>query len=78
MGAWENNNGSLNLQHLRQQILAILRAHDQVIAPADIAKTILEELQGFNPLYTLKHSFCYFIGFIFLMICCFCLFSFGA
>jgi hypothetical protein len=49
MGAWENNNDSLNLQALRQQILAIQQAHDQMITPADIAKTILEELQGFNP-----------------------------
>jgi hypothetical protein len=75
MGAWENNNDSLNLQALRQQILAMQQAHDQVIAPAHIAKTILEELQGFNPLNILKNSFWYFIGIILLMICCFCLLS---
>jgi hypothetical protein len=51
------------------------RAHNQVAAPADIAKTILEELQGFNPFNTLKYSFWYFIGIVLLMICCFCLLS---
>lgn len=30
MGAWGNNNDSLNLQLLRQQILAIQRAHDKL------------------------------------------------
>jgi hypothetical protein len=49
MGAWENINDSLNLQALIQQTLAMQQAHGQVIVPADIAKTILEELQGFNP-----------------------------
>lgn len=48
MGAWENNNDSLNLQLLRQQILAMQRAHDQVISPVDVAKMISEDLQGFN------------------------------
>jgi hypothetical protein len=57
MGTWENSNDTLNLQHLKQQILAIQRAYDQVISPADMAKTILDELQGFNPLNVLKHSF---------------------
>jgi hypothetical protein len=76
MGAWENND-SLNLQALRQQILAMQRAHDQVADPADIAKTILDELQGFNPFNTLKYSFWYFIGIVLLMICWFCLFSVG-
>jgi hypothetical protein len=51
------------------------RAHDQVATPADIAKTILLELQGFNPFSTLKYSFWYFIGIALLMICCFCLLS---
>jgi hypothetical protein len=46
-------------------------------APADIAKTILDELQGFNPFNTLKYSFWYFIGIVLLMICCFCLLSVG-
>jgi hypothetical protein len=46
MGAWENSNDTLNLQHLRQQILAMQRAYDQVISPAAMAKTILDELQG--------------------------------
>jgi hypothetical protein len=76
MGAWENNNDSLNLQALRQQILAMQQARDQVSAPADIAKTMLDELQGFNPFNTLKYSFWYFIGIV-LMICCFCLLSVG-
>jgi hypothetical protein len=33
MGAWENGNDTLNLQHLRQQILAMQRAYDQIILP---------------------------------------------
>jgi hypothetical protein len=77
MGAWENSSDSLNLQTLRQQILAMQQAHDQVAAPADRAKTILDELQGFNPFSTLKYSFWYFIGIVLLMICCFCLLSIG-
>jgi hypothetical protein len=40
------------------------RAQNQVISPADMAKMILEELQGFNRLNFLKHSFWYFIGMI--------------
>jgi hypothetical protein len=72
MGAWENNNDSLNLQSLRRQILAMQLAHDQVTAPAGIAKTILDELQGFNLFNTLKYSLWYFIGIVLLMICCFC------
>jgi hypothetical protein len=51
------------------------QAHDQVSAPADIAKTILDELPGFNPFNTLKYSSSYFIGIVLLMICCFCLLS---
>jgi hypothetical protein len=74
MGTWENND-SLNLQALRQQILAMQQVHDQVVAPEDIAKTMLEELQGFNPLNTLSHSFWYFIGIILLMTCCFTYFQ---
>jgi hypothetical protein len=74
MGAWENND-SLNLQVVRQQILAKQQEHNQVAAPADIAKTTLDELQGFNPFNTLKYSFWYFIGIVLLMICCFCLLS---
>jgi hypothetical protein len=33
--AWKNNNNSLNLQAVRQKILAIQRAHDQVAASAE-------------------------------------------
>jgi hypothetical protein len=33
MGAWENSNDTLNLQHLRQKILAMQRAYDQIILP---------------------------------------------
>jgi hypothetical protein len=57
MVAWENYNESLNLQLLRQQILAMQRARNQVISPVNMAKTILEELQCFKPLNSLKHSF---------------------
>jgi hypothetical protein len=52
------------------------RAPDQLAAPAGIAKTILDELQGFNPFDTLKYSFWHFIGIV-LLICCFCLLSVG-
>jgi hypothetical protein len=75
MGAWENSNDTLNLQHLRQQILAMQRAYDQVISPADMAKTILDELQGFNPFNVLKHAFWYLIGIGVLLLICFCVFS---
>jgi hypothetical protein len=53
-------------------------AHDQVIAPEDIAKTVLDELYGFNPFNTLKYSFWHLIAIVLLMICCFCLLSVGA
>jgi hypothetical protein len=56
MGAWKNRNDTLNLQHLKQQILAMYKAYDQVISPANIANTTLDELQGFNPFNILKHS----------------------
>jgi hypothetical protein len=46
MGAWENNNDSLNLQALRQQILAMQWTHGQVASPADIEKTVLDELKN--------------------------------
>jgi hypothetical protein len=42
MGAWANSNDTLNLQNLRQQILVMQRAYDQVISPANMAKTILD------------------------------------
>jgi hypothetical protein len=78
MGGWENNNVYLNLQALRQQILAMQQAYNQVAAPADTEKTIFDELQVFNPFNTLKYSFFYFIGIVLLIICCFCLLSVGA
>jgi hypothetical protein len=62
MGAWENSNDSLNLQHLRHQMLAMQREYDQVISPANMAKTILDELPSINPFNVLKHSFWYLIG----------------
>jgi hypothetical protein len=40
IGSWENRNDSLNLQALRQQILAMLQAHHQVVALSNIVKTI--------------------------------------
>jgi hypothetical protein len=49
--------------------------HDQVAASADRAKSILDELQGFNPFTTLKYSFWYFIGIVLSMISCLCLLS---
>jgi hypothetical protein len=34
---------------LRQQILAMQKAYDNVVSPSTIAKTILDEFKGFNP-----------------------------
>jgi hypothetical protein len=74
MGAWENSNDTLNLQHLRKQILAMQRAYDQVIFPANMAKTILDELKGFNPFNICKHSFRYLVGIVVLLLIWFCTF----
>jgi hypothetical protein len=46
-----------------------------VAAPADRAKSILDELQGFNPFNILKYFFWYFIGIVLLMICRFAYFQ---
>jgi hypothetical protein len=51
------------------------RAYDQVISPADMAKTILDELQGFSPFNVLKHSFWYLMAIGILLLICFCIFS---
>jgi hypothetical protein len=75
MGAWENSNETLNLQHLRQQILTMQRAYNQVISPADLAKTLLDELQGFNPFSVLKYFFWYLTGTGVLLLIWFCTFS---
>jgi hypothetical protein len=75
IGAWGNSNDTLNLQHLRQQILAMQRVYDQVISPADMAKIILDELQGFNPFNIIKYSFWHLIGIGVLPLICFCTFS---
>jgi hypothetical protein len=56
----------------------MLQAHHQVVALSNIVKTIWDEFQIFNPLNSLKNTFWYLIGIILLMICCFCLLSFGA
>jgi hypothetical protein len=51
------------------------RAYDQVISPANMAKTILDELQGFNPFSILKHLFWYLIGRGLFQLICFCALS---
>jgi hypothetical protein len=33
------------------------KAYDTVVSPATTAKTVLDELKGFNPFKLLKHSF---------------------
>jgi hypothetical protein len=63
MGACENSNDTLKFQHLRQQILEMQRTYDQVISPANMAKTILDEMKGFTPFNIHKHSFWYFYTF---------------
>jgi hypothetical protein len=46
------------------------KAYDDVVSPATIANTILDEVKGFNPFTLLKPSFWYclrvFFGFFFL------------
>jgi hypothetical protein len=46
------------------------KAYDNVVSPANIAKTILGELKGFNPFNLLKHSFWYLAG-LFMFSCSF-------
>jgi hypothetical protein len=58
--AHENEaNDTVDLWLLRQQILAMQKAYDNVVSPATIAKTILDEFKGFNPFNLLKNSFWY-------------------
>jgi hypothetical protein len=76
MSAWEGSNNTVDLQQLRQQILAMQKAYDNV-APANIAKTILEEHEGFNPFNLLKHSFWYLAGISVLLFICFLAISVG-
>jgi hypothetical protein len=51
------------------------RAYDQVISPANLTKTILGELQGFNPFNVFKYSFWYLRGLVVLLLIGFCTFS---
>jgi hypothetical protein len=50
------------------------QACNPMTAPADTAKTVLDELQRFNPSNAPKYSFWYFIGIVLVMICCFAYF----
>jgi hypothetical protein len=60
MGEWEGSNNTADLQQLRKQILTMQKAYDNVVSPANIAKTILGQFKGFNPFNLLKHSsWCY-------------------
>jgi hypothetical protein len=56
--------------------LAIQKA-DNVVSPANIAKTILDELKGFNPFNLPEHSFLYLAGISMLLFICFLVLSFG-
>jgi hypothetical protein len=42
-------NNTVDLWQLRQQILAVQKAYDNALSPANIAKTIPEEFRGFSP-----------------------------
>jgi hypothetical protein len=52
------------------------KAYDNV-SPANIAKTILNELKSFNPFNLLKHSFWYLAGRSVLLFICFLVLSAG-
>jgi hypothetical protein len=54
---WAHENeaiDTIDLWLLRQQILAMQKAYDNVVYPANIAKTILDKFKGFNPFNLLK------------------------
>jgi hypothetical protein len=58
--AHENEaNDTVDFWLLRQQILAMQKAYDNVVSPATIAKTILDKFKGFKPFNLLKNSFWY-------------------
>jgi hypothetical protein len=73
MGAWEQSNDTVNLWQLKQQILAMQKAYDNIVSPANIAKTILDDFKGFNLFNLLKHSFSYLAG----LFTCFLVLSVG-
>jgi hypothetical protein len=50
MGTGEKSSDPGDLRQLRQQILAMQKAYDDIVSPGNIAKTVLDELKGFNPL----------------------------
>jgi hypothetical protein len=52
-------NNTVDLWLLRQQTLVMQKVYDNVVSPATITKTILDEFKGFNPFNLLKHSFWY-------------------
>jgi hypothetical protein len=52
-------NDIVSLWLLRQKILAMQKAYDNVVSPATFAKTILDEFKHFNPFKLLKYSFWY-------------------
>jgi hypothetical protein len=53
------------------------KVYDNVVSPANTAKTILDELEGSNPFNLLKHSFWYLAGVSVLLFTCFLVFSVG-
>jgi hypothetical protein len=75
--AWEQGNNTVDLWQLRQQIFAMQKVYDNIVSPANIAKTILDELQGFNPFNLLKHSFWFLAGISVLLFICFLVLSVG-
>jgi hypothetical protein len=73
-GPWEQSNDTIDLWQLRKQILAMQKAYDNV-SPANIAKTILNELKGFNLFNLVKHSSWYLAGISVLLFICFLVLS---
>jgi hypothetical protein len=53
------------------------KAYDNAVSPANIAKTVLDELKGFHLFNLLKYSFWYLAGISVLLFICFLVVSVG-
>ncbi|CAD7682404.1 unnamed protein product [Nyctereutes procyonoides] len=77
-GVWNHANISLDLLKLQQEIDAISQSMLHYEDPGNLAGEILNQLNGFNPFNSLKHSFWIFLALIiglilmYVMFACFC------
>jgi hypothetical protein len=71
MGTGEKSSDPGDLRQLRQQILAMQKAYDDIVSPGNIAKTVLDELKGLNLFNLLKHFFWNLAGISVLLFICF-------